>query len=298
MVNVKITDKDHIVDTVTEYFHIPKDYFSELLFPSINNITYTDNNQKATIIGLQHEDDSIFNDDEIVILFSVENITPKERTWYKFRNKFGHFGNKRINVFIYNDIDKHGYLGNAMVIPTIYFRMVHYHNHPERIIARKSFDCKKLILFISRNTMNNVKTGLMNLFNNAYPGQCGHIMNHSEIVGKTCYASPELIEAMSNYKFVAVIENSIQDGYITEKIFNAFYAKTIPIYDGPVNSERFINDSSIIRARDPQLLQKVNMLANNEEMYNKVVNTNKLNEQMLYQATAVVNEFCLKLESK
>ena len=103
---------------------------------------------------------------------------------------------------------------------------------------------------------------------------------------------------MHNYKFVAVIENSIQDGYITEKIFNTFYAKTIPIYDGPVNSERFINDSSIIRARDPQLLQKVNVLANNEEMYNNVVNSNKLNEQMLYQATSVVNEFCLKLENK
>ena len=40
------------------------------------------------------------------------------------------------------------------------------------------------------------------------------------------------------------------------------------------------------------------MLANNEEMYNKVVNSNKLNEQMMYQATSVVNEFCLKLESR
>ena len=27
---VKITDKDHIVDIVKDYFHIPKDYFSEL----------------------------------------------------------------------------------------------------------------------------------------------------------------------------------------------------------------------------------------------------------------------------
>jgi hypothetical protein len=295
---VKITDKDHIVDKVKDYFHIPKDYFSELLFPSINNITYTYQKPSVNIIGIQHEDDTKLKDGEFVVLFSVENMTPENRTWYKFRNKFGHFGNKRVNAFIYNDIDKHGYLGNAMVIPTIYFRMVHYHNHPERSIASKSFENKKLILFISRNTLNGLKTEFMNLFNNAYPGQCGHIMNHPEIVGKTCYASPELIEAMSNYKFVAVIENSIQDGYITEKIFNTFYAKTIPIYDGPVNSERFINEYSIIRARDPQLLQKVNMLANNEEMYNNVVNSNKLNEQMLYQATSVVNEFCLKLESK
>lgn len=295
---VKIFDKDHIVDNVEEYFHIPVEYFSEFLFPTIKNITYTDVNPKISVVGLQHEDNNIFSTDEIVILFSVENIIPLERTWYKFRNKFGRFGNKRIGVYIYNDIDTHGYAGNSIVIPTIYFRILHYHNHPERGIPCKSFENKKLILFISRNRMNNVKTELTNVFNNAYPGQCGHIMNHPEIVGKTCYASPELIEAMSNYKFVAVIENSIQDGYITEKIFNAFYAKTIPIYDGPVNSERFINDSSIIRARDPQLLQKVNMLANNEEMYNNVVNSNKLNEQMLYQATSVVNEFCLKLESK
>ena len=49
---------------------------------------------------------------------------------------------------------------------------------------------------------------------------------------------------MSYYAFVS--ENSIGDGYITEKIFNCFFARTIPVYYGSKKINRYINPRAFI----------------------------------------------------
>lgn len=57
-------------------------------------------------------------------------------------------------------------------------------------------------------------------------------------------------EIMSDYRFSLVIENAIFPGYITEKIFDAFIAGTIPIYLGAPNVDRWIDPACFIDARN------------------------------------------------
>ena len=85
---------------------------------------------------------------------------------------------------------------------------------------------------------------------------------------------------MSNliYKFIICFENSKTPGYITEKIFNVFLAKCIPIYDGAPNVTSFINPKSFI-SFDNKCLQKIRMLNASKDLYERTVSERKL----LYQ---------------
>jgi hypothetical protein len=56
----------------------------------------------------------------------------------------------------------------------------------------------------------------------------------------------ELLDVFNQYKFVFVSENSIADGYITEKIFNCLFARTIPIYYGSKKISKYINQRAFI----------------------------------------------------
>jgi hypothetical protein len=48
------------------------------------------------------------------------------------------------------------------------------------------------------------------------------------------------------YKFVLVAEHSRQDGYVTEKIFNALLAGAVPIYFGAPDIETYVNPARFI----------------------------------------------------
>jgi alpha-1,4-fucosyltransferase len=52
--------------------------------------------------------------------------------------------------------------------------------------------------------------------------------------------------AMSHYKFVLAIENTFTESYITEKLFYALEAGSVPIYFGAPNVWDFVPPNSII----------------------------------------------------
>ena len=59
-----------------------------------------------------------------------------------------------------------------------------------------------------------------------------------------------LIHTYMNYKFVIAMENSKYDGYITEKIVNAFYSGAIPIYWGCNTVVQHFNKKAFINVND------------------------------------------------
>lgn len=61
---------------------------------------------------------------------------------------------------------------------------------------------------------------------------------------------PALIECYKKYKFVIAIENTCADGYVTEKIMNAFYSGAIPIYRGSQNIMQLFNKKAFINVDD------------------------------------------------
>jgi len=57
-------------------------------------------------------------------------------------------------------------------------------------------------------------------------------------------------ETLSKYHFSLCFENMKMSGYVTEKIFDCFYAGTIPIYMGAQDIEKFIPKESFIDFRN------------------------------------------------
>lgn len=59
-----------------------------------------------------------------------------------------------------------------------------------------------------------------------------------------------IIDKYKDYKFVIAMENKQIDGYVTEKIINAFHSGAIPIYWGSRNVNDFFNKKSFINVDD------------------------------------------------
>ena len=55
---------------------------------------------------------------------------------------------------------------------------------------------------------------------------------------------------LKNYKFTLCLENAIFPGYVTEKIFDALFAGSIPIYYGAPDITELIPNDSFIDIRD------------------------------------------------
>ncbi len=67
----------------------------------------------------------------------------------------------------------------------------------------------------------------------------------------SCYRGPaeDKDSLMRLYRFALCFENTIFPGYITEKIFDCFYAGTIPVYLGAPDVDRYIPSACFIDAR-------------------------------------------------
>ncbi|KAL6527577.1 GDP-fucose protein O-fucosyltransferase 2 [Orobanche gracilis] len=79
--------------------------------------------------------------------------------------------------------------------------------------------------------------------------------------------------AMSHYKFVLAIENTMTESYITEKLFYALDSGAVPIYFGAPNVWDFVPPHSIIDGRQftslEQLASYVKSLANDPVAYSE-----------------------------
>jgi len=65
------------------------------------------------------------------------------------------------------------------------------------------------------------------------------------------YSTQEMYKEYSNYAFIICMENSIENGYITEKILNGYKAGSIPIYWGDSKiAKKLFNPKSFICVND------------------------------------------------
>ena len=97
------------------------------------------------------------------------------------------------------------------------------------------------------------------------------------------YQNPGLIKNYSNCKFVIAMENSIGDGYVTEKIVNVFYSGAIPIYWGSSNINDLFNKDAFININDFKNLDEcIEHISNlSEKDINYILNQNIYNDNDL-----------------
>ena len=77
-------------------------------------------------------------------------------------------------------------------------------------------------------------------------------------------------ETAKNYKFCLCFENDIYPGYVTEKPFEAYIARTIPLYYG-FDAEKYLNPKAVINLMDfdnvTTWANYVESVHNNNELY-------------------------------
>jgi hypothetical protein len=270
-----------IVPEVKQYFEICQDMLINMLFYDISNsITFTNNKEDATInlCGIQTEGTTIIPNSKRTILLCVENCSVG-RPHYKHFNQFGHFNDQRINIYIYNDISQLIKTDKYIAIPFIYIYIDNFIKLQKSIkIKEIPFEKKKFCLFTSRNLLNSNKQIIINELSKF--GKIDHISQYTEIENITCYHDPKMLEIYNKYKFIICFENSKTDGYITEKIFNVFLSKSIPIYDGAPNINKFISQQSFIEFENSQrFIKKIEMLSKNKKLYEHIINSTKISQQ-------------------
>ncbi len=85
------------------------------------------------------------------------------------------------------------------------------------------------------------------------------------------------------YMAILAAENSIEDDYVTEKVYDGLIAGAVPIYYGAPNIDQFVPSDSIIKVPYPltndgvkQVAQKIEQVFNSEEEYNRLTHFKRL----------------------
>jgi len=223
--------------------------------------------------------DEIFEEKYINVILCVENCYYWHH--YKHFNKYGNYGNKNIQIYLYNHITNFYITANFIVIPIIYLQIDYFKINYNIVYPSitTEFTNKKFCLQVSFIRVDNKYTEYINNNINKLKtfGDIDVISFYkNDINDCSLYHSEKLLNLFNKYKFILCFENSYTDGYITEKIFNAFFSRSIPIYLGPNNINKYINNSSYINLLNIDLTY-INRLSNNEGEYNIFLKNEKVN---------------------
>ena len=295
--NIKLSNniENYFVKFNSYYSMQSQKKFIEYFFPNnlVLNIDNNINNNKtynSIIYDIQLDNNSSLDETKFNILICVENC--KGHSHYKHYNKYNNFNNDKIKLYFYNHIDKCIITNTYMAIPVIYTQINYFINNYNIIkpLLMTKFNDKKFCLFVSNNKYNDINKNIIKKYLQNI-GDCDNIdIYKKQIANKSCYHSEELLTIFNKYKFIFVAENSINDGYITEKIFNCLFAKCIPIYLGShkidyfFNKDCFINGNILINninnnnTINLEIIKKnIIDLNKNEDKFNEIINKNKIN---------------------
>lgn len=264
-----------IIDGKKKYFKIPL---------SNNDIKNKDkqseNNpyKKSMVIYDIYDTTDNKNKNNINVLLSIENI--KQWTHYNHYNKYGEYGDKNIDVYIYNHVSKFIETSSYIVIPTIYLQTEYFNKYYNSIKPAlfTPFQNKKFCLITStpRKNLSKELNHKIKIIQNI--DKCDHIKDIVNIKNKSCYHSVELLNLFNQYKFILSFENSLHDGYITEKIFNIYFSRSIPIYFGPNDKYTFLEEDSFIDLNNDtnKLASIIKKIMDDEKLYDEYINNKKI----------------------
>jgi len=267
----KHTKKEHCsyqsIDQFIEYY-LPPSYEYEIVKEGEDYDIFIANVQ--TVHGMDKK--------KINILISVENMD--KWPWYKHREKYGDYGDDAIDIYIYNHKSKIEITDKYITVPTIHSYINYYTRHHEEIhklINNVPFRKKKFMLTINRSNLNKEIPDHADKIKKLFPKEkIDNIELYTkQIKDVSCYHTIELLNVLSQYKFVLCMENSYLDGYITEKIFNCFFANTIPLYKGAFNVHTYINGDSFIDLRSKQWNKRLAILNSIEVRYTQMIASTK-----------------------
>jgi hypothetical protein len=99
-----------------------------------------------------------------------------------------------------------------------------------------------------------------------------HVDGYGKLFGRPVFASK--FDFLKGYKFCLCPENSYFPGYVTEKLFDAWYAGTLPLYCGSIPKIGLINESALLNYSEAfqvsSWIALIKQLDLDEERYNNI----------------------------
>lgn len=120
------------------------------------------------------------------------------------------------------------------------------------------------------------------------------------------YRVKDKLQFQKKYKFSLAFENSSKNGYLTEKIFDAFAADTIPIYYGDPTVTELINPNTFILVKSKEDFKKaiklIEKIDQNDKLYEKyfkediIINKKYINDMQKKFKNFIYNIFDQNIE--
>ena len=149
-----------------------------------------------------------------------------------------------------------------------YFEWIHYHGKTDIQSKRVAPDAIDGISFLARNcgSRNHREQVVKDLIQQVRVDSMSSCLHNHDKPG-----TDDKIDIMKRYKFHAAFENGNVRDYVTEKVYLALAAGTVPIYLGAPNIDEFVPKGSIIRVdsfeNTAALAQHVQECIANETLY-------------------------------
>lgn len=148
-------------------------------------------------------------------------------------------------------------------------------NHDTFLSKRSITNKSKFCLFSVSNEKCKARNDFFTkLSEHKTVDSCGKHLNNMNQPCPGYFLSGEYFEFVGKYKFMICFENTSLPNYFTEKLINAYYAGTIPIYWGCKNIEDYVNMESILYLKPDyteedmnNLIKEVIYLDNNDDAY-------------------------------
>ena len=242
------------------------DFFEFFFNTALGGIEYTDNPHEADVIV-----SSVFGhvqtDPKKTIMYLGENIRPSY-IGYDYSLSF--------------DYDTYG--GRNFRLPLWYARLgwarfeqkprrANQHNHGyEQLIPIHQLTKGRRLDINSKDKFcaliaNNPEGLRINLYNSI--SQYKQVDGYGNMFGRPLRKSKFAL--LPEYKFCLCPENSIYDGYVTEKLIDAYAGLTVPIYSGTISVDCDFNEQAFLNYQNTKdmehFVKRVKQLDEDEVLY-------------------------------
>ena len=143
----------------------------------------------------------------------------------------------------------------------------------------------KFASLVASHDAPKIRTEIFNEISKIGKVACAGKLLHNDDTLKKDFGNNK-IEYLRDFKFNICPENTISDGYITEKLFDSFRAGCIPIYSGDENIEMdLVNKNALLFYRkgedNSELLKEVEKLNRDDKLFDAFQNQIKINDSMV-----------------
>ena len=143
----------------------------------------------------------------------------------------------------------------------------------------------KFASLVASHDATNIRTQMYDKIIKIDNINCPSKLFHNDDTLKTDFKNDK-IEYLKDFKFNICPENTISDGYITEKLFDAFKAGCIPIYNGDENIELdLVNKNALLFFKkdedNTELIKEIEKLHKDDKLFDAFQKQVKIYDSMV-----------------